>query len=206
VGRGESGSNAGSARAGVSSVIVMPAHVALLRAVNLPSHNKASSSELRALMTKLGLADGRTLLASGNMVFGSTGKTPAALEALLAAAAQKQLGLATEIFVRTEREWSALIAANPFRAEAKADPAHLVLMTFKDAPGAAQVAALEAAIVGRERVAAQGRHAYVVYPDGIGRSRLTVALIERKLGTRGTGRNWNTVLKLAAMVSRAADP
>jgi uncharacterized protein (DUF1697 family) len=28
-------------------------------------------------------------------------------------------------------------------------------------------------------------------------SRLTVALIERKLGTRGTGRNWNTVLRLA---------
>jgi uncharacterized protein (DUF1697 family) len=35
--------------------------------------------------------------------------------------------------------------------------------------------------------------------DGIGRSRLTSALIEKKLGTRGTGRNWNTVLKLAAL-------
>ena len=34
---------------------------------------------------------------------------------------------------------------------------------------------------------------------GIGRSRLTNTLIERKLGTRATGRNWNTVLKLAAL-------
>jgi uncharacterized protein (DUF1697 family) len=34
---------------------------------------------------------------------------------------------------------------------------------------------------------------------GIGRSRLTHTLIEKKLGTRGTGRNWNTVLKLAAL-------
>jgi uncharacterized protein (DUF1697 family) len=40
----------------------------------------------------------------------------------------------------------------------------------------------------------------VVYPDGIGASRLTTALIERTLGTAGTGRNWNTVLKLAALV------
>jgi uncharacterized protein (DUF1697 family) len=43
-----------------------------------------------------------------------------------------------------------------------------------------------------------GKQLYIVYPDGIGRSRLTVALIEKKLGTRGTGRNWNTALKLAA--------
>jgi uncharacterized protein (DUF1697 family) len=178
----------------------MAAHIALLRAVNLPSHNKVGSAELRALMAKLGLEDGQTLLQSGNLVFDSEGKTPAALEALLTAGAQKQLGLTTEFFVRTAREWSAVITGNPFTAEAKSDPSHLVLMAFRDAPGAAQVAALEAAISGRERMVAKGRHGYIVYPDGIGRSRLTVALIERKLGTRGTGRNWNTVLKLAAMM------
>jgi uncharacterized protein (DUF1697 family) len=38
-----------------------------------------------------------------------------------------------------------------------------------------------------------------VYPEGVGSSRLTTALIEKKLGTRGTARNWNTVLKLGAM-------
>jgi uncharacterized protein (DUF1697 family) len=208
----ESGSNAGSVgfRQLVAAGAVygraqdmparVPMHVALLRAVNLAGHNRVASVELRALMAKLALEDGKTLLASGNLVFGSAGKTPAALEALLAAGAQKQLGLATDFFVRTAREWSALIAGNPFTAEAKSDPSHLVLMTFRDAPGAAQVAALEAAITGRERIIARGRHGYLVYPDGIGRSRLTVALIERKLGTRGTGRNWNTVLKLAAMM------
>ena len=61
------------------------------------------------------------------------------------------------------------------------------------------VAALQQAIVGREVVQAGGHHAYVVYPDGIGRSRLTSALIEKALGTRTTGRNWNTVLKLDAL-------
>ena len=42
---------------------------------------------------------------------------------------------------------------------------------------------------------------YLVCPDGIGDSRLTIGLIEKKLATRGTGRNWNTVLKLAAAAS-----
>lgn len=37
------------------------------------------------------------------------------------------------------------------------------------------------------------------YPDGIGRSRLAIARIERRPVTRGTGRNRNTVQKLAAV-------
>jgi uncharacterized protein (DUF1697 family) len=52
------------------------------------------------------------------------------------------------------------------------------------------------AIVGREIVNVRGPCTYIVYPDGIARSRLTSALVEKKLGTRGTGRNWNTVLEL----------
>jgi uncharacterized protein (DUF1697 family) len=52
---------------------------------------------------------------------------------------------------------------------------------------------------GREVVHADGSHLYAVYPDGIGRSRLTNAVMDAKLGTRGTGRNWNTILKLAAL-------
>jgi len=29
--------------------------------------------------------------------------------------------------------------------------------------------------------------------------KLTISVIEKKLGSRGTGRNWNTVLKLGAL-------
>lgn len=54
-----------------------------------------------------------------------------------------------------------------------------------------------------EVVKARGRHAYFLYPNGIGRSRLTMTLIEKKLGTTGTARNWNTVLKLGALTEKA---
>ena len=40
---------------------------------------------------------------------------------------------------------------------------------------------------------------YIDYPDGAGNSKLTNVLIERKLETRGTARNWNTALKIADM-------
>lgn len=174
-------------------------HVALLRAVNLAGHQPVAMADLRELLTGLGLADARTLLQSGNLVFGCAGRTPAQLEGLLEAEAGKRLGLRTDVFVRTAKEWQALVAANPFPAEAHDDPSHLLVVFLRDAPPRAAVEALRAAIVGRERVEAVGRQAYFVYPDGIGRSRLTTALIEKKLGTRGTGRNWNTVLKLQAL-------
>jgi uncharacterized protein (DUF1697 family) len=174
-------------------------HVALLRAVNLPGHNKIGMADLKALVASLGFADAQTLLQSGNIVFTGGTKTTAALEQALERAAIKQLALETDFLVRTAKEWSAIVDGNPFPGEAKNDPSHLLAMIVKDDVSALNVAALQKAIVGREVVRAKGRCAYIVYPDGIGRSKLTTALIEKKLGTRGTARNWNTVLKLLAL-------
>jgi uncharacterized protein (DUF1697 family) len=88
------------------------------------------------------------------------------------------------------------VEANPFRKEAQRDPGHLLVMCFKSAVDPKNVETLQSAITGSERISAKGREAYIVYPDGVGRSRFTHALIEKKMGVRGTGRNWNTVLKL----------
>jgi uncharacterized protein (DUF1697 family) len=174
-------------------------HIALLRAVNLAGYNKVGMADLRELLGGLGFTDAQTLLQSGNIVFSGGNKTTTALEQTLERAAAKQLGLETDFFVRTAREWQEVIDANPFPREAKEDPGHLLAVIVKHDLAAADVTALQKAIVGREVVRAKGRCAYIVYPDGIGRSKLTSALIEKKLGTRGTGRNWNTVLKLAAL-------
>jgi uncharacterized protein (DUF1697 family) len=178
----------------------MTVHVALLRAINLAGHNRVSMADLRELLAELGLKDPKSLLQSGNLVFEADGRTSAQLETLLENGAKKRLNLETDFFVRTAAEWKRIISGNPFPEEAERDPGHLVVMFLKDAPGRKEVGALQGAIAGREVVRAKGRHAYVVYPDGIGRSRLTNAMIERVLGTRATGRNWNTVLKLGALV------
>jgi len=176
----------------------MASHIGLLRAINLAGINRVSMTELRALMTALGLADAQTLLQSGNVVFRSDA-LPDQLERQLEKAAAKRLGVQTDIFVRTAKEWRAIIEGNPFPKEAKADPGHLLAVVLKGDADAAKVVALQNAIKGREVVRAKGRCLYVVYPDGVGRSRLTSAMIEKMLGTRGTARNWNTVLKLDAL-------
>lgn len=177
----------------------MPVYVGLLRAVNLGPHNKVSMADLRQLLITLGMKDGQTLLQSGNAVFRSDVKSPSTLEGLLQEGAEKHLRLKTEFFVRSAREWEGIIAENPFPKEALRDPGRLIMMCLKDAIDRAAVNALQASIAGREVVRGNGRHAYIVFPDGQGTSRLTTAVIERRLATRTTGRNWNTVLKLDAL-------
>jgi uncharacterized protein (DUF1697 family)/tetratricopeptide (TPR) repeat protein len=175
-------------------------YIALLRAINVAGHRPVLMAGLLDFFASLGFADARSVLQSGNVVFRSKARETSQLERLLEVDAAKRFGLQTDFFVRTGEEWQAIVERNPFRKEAERDPSHLVVMCLKEAPGAARVAALRAAIAGREVVRASGRHLYVVYADGIGRSRLTNAVVENKLGTRGTGRNWNTVLKLDALV------
>ena len=177
----------------------MPVHIALLRAVNVGGRNAIAMSDLRGLATALGFAEARTLLQSGNLVFRSDRRTGAALERVLEAEAAARLDLETDFLIRTASEWERVIARNPFPAEAKRDPGHLVVMVLKQEPERKEVEALRAAIAGPEIVRADDRQLYIVYPAGQGRSRFTNALIEKKLGTRGTGRNWNTVLKLGAL-------
>jgi len=175
----------------------MTAYLALLRGINVGGHRQVAMADLRALVAGLGFTDARTLLQSGNLIFRSDHRTTARLELLLEAETERRLGLETAYFVRSARDWDGVVARNPFRAEAARDPARLAVMFLKEVPAARNVAALRAAITGREVVRAAGRHLYIVYPDGMGRSRLTHALIEKLLGTRATGRNWNTVRKLA---------
>lgn len=176
----------------------MTTHVALLRGVNIAGNKRVAMADLRALFSSLGFQSVATLLQSGNVIFAGGRRAPARLEAMLEQEAQRRLRLETDFFVRTAAEWRAIIDHNPFRTEAKGDPGRTLVLCLKSAPTASRLTALRAKIVGRETVDLRGRELYAVYPDGVGRSRLTIGVIDKALGTRATGRNWNTALRIAA--------
>jgi uncharacterized protein (DUF1697 family) len=152
-------------------------------------------TNLRNFLTELGFENVKSLLQSGNLVFGSRSRFGAELERFLEVEAAKRLALEIDFYVRTAEEWKSVVRQNPFRKEAERDPKHLVVLFLKNAPAPKDVALLQSEISGPELVKAKGKQAYIFYPDGMGRSRLTTAMIEKRIG-RGTGRNWNTVLKL----------
>lgn len=173
--------------------------VAFLRAVNVGGTGKVAMAELRALAGEVGLADAKTLLQSGNLVFDAGARSPATLEKLLAREIAARLGVKTDVMVRTGRELKAAMERNPFAKEAKSEPGRLHVHILKTPATAAAVDSLSRAIKGREIVKGMGGEIFLYYPDGAGRSKLTNAVIERHLGARGTSRNWNTIGKLAEM-------
>jgi len=174
-------------------------YFAFLRAVNVAGHQPVAMADLRAMLAAIGLAEPQSILQSGNLIFRSSAKLTDELEDLLERESAKRLALKTDIMVRSAEELAAIVSANPFRVEAKSDPGHLVVLFCKAEAEKGRVSELTASITGREKVRAKGKQLYIYFPDGIGRSRLTNVAIERKTGTSGTGRNWNTVLKLAAL-------
>jgi uncharacterized protein (DUF1697 family) len=176
--------------------------IALLRAINLAGRNRVAMADLRRCLAECGMIEPRTLLQSGNAIFRSR-TAPAAVEARLESEARSRWSLAIEVMVRTSAEWAAVIDGNPFPKEARNDPSHLLVMFLKSAPGAAAVRGLQQQIKDRELVQAGGRELFVTYPDGVGRSRLSANVIEKALGTRGTARNWNTVLKIQALAEQS---
>jgi uncharacterized protein (DUF1697 family) len=77
-------------------------------------------------------------------------------------------------------------------------------MFLSSLPDAAAQAALVKWHKGPEMLEPRGPEIYLYYPNGIGKSKLTGAVIENKLQTSGTARNWNTLLKLLE-TARAID-
>lgn len=175
----------------------MPHRIILFRGMNTGGV-RAPVGEQRAMAEAMGLKNPRTLAASGNLVVES-GRATAALEADIEAAMEKTFGLGVAAMVRTPDQWANLVAANPFPKEAAADPAKVLAMVMKSGIKDGAVDACRALAEGGERVEAVDGVLYFWFPIGQGQSGIFKKATPRMLGM-GTGRNWNTVLKLADMV------
>ena len=182
----------------------MTTFVALLRGINVGGAKRLAMADLRAAAERLGLCNVRTVLQSGNLLFETAALEEAALDRRLEAAIASDLGVGCDVVIRSAPDWRGMMAANPFGEAARSDPARLHLFALKSAPVADGEARLKAAIVGREAGRVIGRCAYIHYPDGMGDSKLTSPIIDRALGVRGTARNWNTVVKIAAIAGEGS--
>ncbi len=168
--------------------------VALLRGVNLGGR-KVVMADLRAACEGAGFTDVETLIASGNLVLGSKLKA-GKLEAKLESVILEELGLKTDVYVRTAPELEAIIAGNPFKAFAKEKPNFLVVYFMRAAATKAELEAMAKTALFGEEVRQGDGCLYVKFPEGQGVSKL-------KMPKLGTARNWNTVTKLAAMAADA---
>jgi len=88
----------------------MPTWVALLRAVNLGSHNKVSMPKLRDALAAEGFTDVQTYVNSGNVVLGSTLRSPAKVGQAVHDVILDHFGVDTPVKTKSRKE-----AAGPYR-------------------------------------------------------------------------------------------
>ena len=167
-------------------------HVAFLRAIGPATHKVMPMTAFRDACAGAGLANAKTFIATGNLLFTSLASERDILGKI--SGVVSSFGLGNEAYVRTKGEIAAILSANPMPDAAQAHPNHLLVLMLDKAVDAQ---ALEA-WPGPERIIANGRDIYIDYPLDVGHSKLTPSVIERRLGARGTARNWNTMTKLNA--------
>ncbi|MDE1820003.1 MAG: DUF1697 domain-containing protein [Euryarchaeota archaeon] len=178
----------------------MPRYAALLRSVNVGKRS-LSMKELQSVGEEIGLGEVRTLLRTGNLLFSSPERNVPKLQRALEEKTHARTGLRTTVFVRSAAAWSEIVRSNPFEEYAREDPSHLVVVLLKKGTTPGALEGLRRSLQGRETVQLGSESVYATYPDGLGRSWLTLDRIERALGAAGTARNWNTVLRIQRVLA-----
>jgi uncharacterized protein (DUF1697 family) len=182
----------------------MTVFVSMLRGVNVGGTSRIKMQALQELYETLGLRDVRTLLQSGNVVFRSSLKDRNQLVKRIQQEIERRLDLKIDVLLRTKEEIEAIVERGPVLSP-RADMSKLLVMFLGSVPGAEAQARLVKSHKGPEMLELRGPEVYLYYPNGVGRSKLSGAVIEDRLETSGTARNWNTLTKLLE-VARELDP
>ena len=174
-------------------------HVALLRGINVGGKNLLPMTELAQLFETAGCARIRTFIQSGNVLLAAPAALARRLPGEIASRIEKRHGLRVRVILRTAAELRRVAASNPF-FRADADPKLLHVAFLSAAPGREAVARLDPARSPPDAFFVQGSEVYLSLPNGAGRTKLTNDYLDRALGTTSTLRNWNTVVKLVALL------
>jgi uncharacterized protein (DUF1697 family) len=171
--------------------------IALLRGINVGRAKRVAMADLRTLFEELGFTDVRTVLNSGNVVFGSPAHAPAAAAAMIEEALVRRLGVVARVTVLSGDELAAIVAANPLVAQST-DHARLVTFIVSESGHAALLAPLTGQDWAPGALAVGDAAVYVWCPDGVLDS-AAAAAVNKALGDATTARNWNTLSKLHAL-------
>ena len=182
----------------------MNTYVALLRGINVGRAKRIAMADLRALIATLGHHNVTTYLQSGNALFNTDRTDTDSLATEIEQAISTELGMSVRCVLRDRAELARVVAANPL-ADVATDPKRLLVSFTSMTLDPDLVNALDPQAYLPEQFAVGEREIYAWLPEGVLESRLTNAFFEKQLGRKTgmicTARNWNTIVKLLALLS-----
>jgi uncharacterized protein (DUF1697 family) len=178
---------------------LMPRYAALFRGINVGKAKRIAMADLRILLGKLGFTDVATLLNSGNAVFSGKAGPATKHAARIRAAVSKELGVDAFVIVKSADDIAGAVAGNALSKVAN-DGSRLLVALTQDADALSTVKKFAKQDWGEERIHVGKHAAYLWCANGILESKAAVVLLE-ELGDVGTTRNWNTLMKLQALMT-----
>jgi uncharacterized protein (DUF1697 family) len=174
--------------------------IVLLRGINVGGANRLAMADLRELVTDLGYEGVSTYIQSGNIVMTSPRSDRSVMATEICEGIATKFGPKVSAVLRTPAELRVALAHNPFSA-AESVGTHVYITFFSGSPSPDQVALLERDRFLPDQFEVIGSELYGCYPNGSGRSKMTLDYFEKRLQVRGTARNLNTVAKLIELGS-----
>src|SRR5712692_9454840 len=173
--------------------------ISMLRGVNVGGHNKMKMDALRALYESMKLRDARTYVQSGNVIFRTDERDMARLAKRIEDGIERKFGFQSDVILRTAAEMREVIARNPFAKRRGIEPGKLLVSFLASEPGEEARERLRQMKCDPEELRIERRELYIYFPNGMGRSKLQWARLDKILKTPGTGRNWNSVTRMLEM-------
>ena len=173
-------------------------YVALLRGINVGGKNMIKMELLKSLFVQEGFTDVVTYIQSGNIVFSAPKPVgDEFLEKRIESMIKLGVGFDVRCVVRGVEEVKQVIAGNPF-PDAIADEHVSLYVYFLSIEPQDGISPLQQVLGVGEDIKLSGKHLYFVTP-AFGNSKLTNAVVDKKLKLLSTARNWATVNKVAAL-------
>ncbi|MHA6795893.1 DUF1697 domain-containing protein [Pseudonocardia bannensis] len=177
----------------------MPSHAVLLRGINVGGNKRIAMADLRALLTRLGHTDVRTHLQSGNAVLTAPPVAPEELAGRIEEAISAEFGMGIRCLVRTREEMRAVVHGHPLGDVADNGSRMMALFLSAD-PDPALMTAHDPVALDPGRTRIGERVIYQWCPDGVLKAPDVTGFVTRHWKVAVTGRNWNTVTALAALL------
>ena len=180
----------------------MPVLICFLRGINVGGHAIIRMEALRELFVSFKFEDAQTYVQSGNVIFKTKQRNLDLIATTIQRAIEKEFACRPKVILRTTSDMRAVIAKNPFAKRPDTDPRKLNVFFLADNPANDARENLSKLQISPEELHLESRELYIYFPNGMGKSKLPWARVDKALQTVGTGRNWNSVTKIRAIAEK----
>lgn len=156
-------------------------------------------AELRRLAESVGLQNPTTYIQSGNLIFDVDSDDDGFADRLERVLAE-QFGFDVPVLTRSRAALAGVARSHPLASPGLEE--RFLMVAFLDSQPDVEIdEVIEQADFAPDLFQQSGKDVYLAYPSGLGRSRLSHDLLQRRLGVRVTIRNWRTILRLVDLSS-----